>query len=461
MSSPFLRNGARKVLLSCQKRAKSKPSTTFEVEFLPFDGGGGFSHSSVDRPQSLRRHFLLMSGFDRACRELETGTDQRTFPRHFLRQVVILASSAQSYRQQWPMISLPETMRAVVCYAPHDYRLEQVRVPRPGPEEILTKVELCGICMGDVKTYHGAPSLWGDAQQPQYVKPPVIPGHEFVGRVVTLGEGAEKRGANVGDRVISEQIVPCWKCRFCRTGKYWMCEKHDLYGFQHNVNGAMAEYMIYTREGIIHKVPEDIPADEAILIEPLACSLHAADRADVGSDDVVVIAGAGTLGLGIIGQIRMRNPKKLVVLDMRASRLERARNMGADEVWNPGEMDVVEAIRQMTEGYGCDIYIEATGHHLAVNQGLTMLRKLGRFVEFSVFNDPAIVDWSIISDRKELDVLGSHLGPYTYRRAIDYIRSRKIDMRGVVTHKFPLEQFAEAIELMASGQDSLKVVLEP
>lgn len=85
--------------------------------------------------------------------------------------------------------AIPSTMRAVVCYAPYDYRLEVVSVPKPGPAEILTKVELCGICMGDVKTFHGAPSLWGDAQQPQYVKPPVIPGHEFVGQGGCAGAG--------------------------------------------------------------------------------------------------------------------------------------------------------------------------------------------------------------------------------------------------------------------------------
>ncbi|KGS11791.1 iditol 2-dehydrogenase, partial [Pseudomonas coronafaciens] len=99
---------------------------------------------------------------------------------------------------------IPTTMQAVVCYGPEDYRLETVDVPTPGPDEILTKVELCGICMGDIKTYRGAPSFWGDAEQPRYVKPPMIPGHEFVCRVVALGPGAEKRGVQVGDRVISE-----------------------------------------------------------------------------------------------------------------------------------------------------------------------------------------------------------------------------------------------------------------
>lgn len=356
---------------------------------------------------------------------------------------------------------IPATMMAVVCYAPEDYRLEEVPVPVPGPGEILTKVELCGICMGDVKTFRGAPSFWGDAEQPRYVKPPMIPGHEFVCRVVALGAGAESRGVAVGDRVISEQIVPCWGCRFCNHGQYWMCQKHDLYGFQNNVQGAMAEYMIFTKEGIVHKVPDGIPAEEAILIEPLACSLHAAERADVGFDDIVVVAGAGTLGLGIIGAVRLRNPKKLIVLDLKPERAELALRLGADEVWNPAQEDVLEKIKSITDGYGCDIYIEATGHHKAVNQGLAMLRKLGRFVEFSVFNDEATVDWSIIGDRKELDVLGSHLGPYMYPRAIEFIGTRKIDVRGIVTHTFPLAEFGQALAVMEGGDKSLKVVLDP
>lgn len=372
-----------------------------------------------------------------------------------------MTSVSESSKQSTFDGKIPDRMQAIVCYGPMDYRLEEVAVPKPGPNQILTKVELCGICMGDIKTWHGAPSFWGDAEQPRYVKPPMIPGHEFVGRVVALGEGAEERGVKIGERVISEQIVPCWKCRFCNRGQYWMCEKHDLYGFQNNVNGAMAEYMIYPVEGIVHKVPDSIPADEAIIIEPLSCSLHAADRADVGPDDVVVVAGAGTLGLGIIGAVRLRTPKKLIVLDMKQERLEIARRMGADEVWNPSEGDVIKRIKDVTDRYGCDIYIEATGHFKAVNQGLGMLRKLGRFVELSVFNQESTVDWSIIGDRKELDVLGSHLGPYTYPRAIDYIGTRKIDVRGIVTHKFALKDFIEAFKVMESGQSSIKVVLEP
>lgn len=355
--------------------------------------------------------------------------------------------------------AIPEKMRAVVAYAPGDYRLETVDTPKAGPGEILVKVEACGICAGDVKAYLGAPSFWGDETQPAYIKAPVIPGHEFIGHVVELGEGVT--GFEVGDRVISEQIVPCWECRFCKRGQYWMCEKHDLYGFQNNVNGGMAEYMKFTKEAINFKVPADLPIEAAILIEPYACSFHAVQRAQIQLGDFVVLSGAGTLGLGMVGAARLAGPGKLVVLDLHDDRLELAKKFGADIVMNPSKVDVVKEIKNMTDGYGCDIYIEATGHPKSVEQGLSMIRKLGRFVEFSVFKDPVTVDWSIISDRKELDVLGSHLGPYCYPLVIDGIASGKLPTEGVVTHQLPLERFKEGFELVKSGKNSLKVILVP
>ena len=355
--------------------------------------------------------------------------------------------------------NVPEKMKAVVAYAPGDYRLEMVDTPKAGPGEILVKVEACGICAGDIKAYTGAPSFWGDATQPAYIKAPVIPGHEFIGHVVELGEGVT--GFEPGDRIISEQIVPCWKCRFCKRGQYWMCEKHDLYGFQNNVNGGMAEYMKFTKEAINYKVPADLPLKAAILIEPYACSFHAVQRAQIQLGDILVISGAGTLGLGMVGAARLAGPGKLIVLDLNDDRLALAKKFGADIVLNPGKVDVVKEIKNMTDGYGCDIYIEATGHPKSVEQGLAMIRKLGRFVEFSVFKDPVTVDWSIIGDRKELDVLGSHLGPYCYPLVIDGIASGKLPTEGVVTHQLPLEQFHEGFELVKSGKNSLKVILVP
>ncbi|MFD2923120.1 MDR/zinc-dependent alcohol dehydrogenase-like family protein [Halobacillus naozhouensis] len=355
---------------------------------------------------------------------------------------------------------IPETMKAIVAYGPKDYRYEEVETPKlENEEEIIVKVEACGICAGDIKAYDGAPSFWGDEQQPSYIKAPMIPGHEFVARVVRKGEAV--KDFEIGDRVISEQIVPCWECRFCNRGQYWMCEKHDLYGFQNNVNGGMAEYMKFTKEAINYKVPEDLPIEKAILIEPYACSLHAVQRAQVQLGDVVVLSGAGTLGLGMVGALKKSGAEKLVVLDLKEDRLELAKQFGADIVLNPSEVDVVQEIKDMTEGYGCDVYIEATGHPKSVEQGLHMIRKLGRFVEFSVFGEPVSVDWSIISDRKELDLLGSHLGPYCYPLVIDGIANGDFPTENVVTHQLDLKDFEEGFELMKKGEKSLKIILQP
>lgn len=355
--------------------------------------------------------------------------------------------------------AIPETMEAIVAYAAGDYRYEKRPTPQPGPGEIVIKVEGVGICASDVKAYSGAPMFWGDEYQPAYVKAPVIPGHEFVGRIAAVGEGVTKH--RVGERVISEQIVPCWDCRFCGRGQYWMCEKHDIYGFQSNVNGSMAEYMLFPKEAIVHKVPEQLTLEEAVLIEPYACSMHAVQRARIELGDTVVISGAGTLGLGMVGAAKLSGAGTLIVLDLFDDRLEKAQAFGADLVFNPGKTDVVEQIKQVTGGYGCDVYIEATGHPSSVVQGLAMIRKLGRFVEFSVFKDPVTVDWSIIGDCKELDVLGSHLGPYCYPIVIDGIAKGSLPTAGVVTHKLPLSAYKEGFELVKQGRNSLKVLLIP
>lgn len=358
------------------------------------------------------------------------------------------------------MTNLPKKMKAVVAYEPGDYRLAEVDVPRAGEGEIVIKVEACGVCAGDLKAYNGAPSFWGGEGNPPYIKAPMIPGHEFIGHIVELGPNSPK-GFKMGDRVISEQIVPCGECKFCKTGRHWMCQKHDVYGFQNNVNGGMAEYMKFPKEAIVFKVPDSIPMESAVLIEPYACSKHAVDRANITNEDIVVLSGVGTLGLGMVGAIAMKNPKKLIVLDLKQERLDKALEYGADLAFNPIETNVVEEVVNMTDGYGCDVYIEATGHPNSVSQGLEMIRKMGTFVEFSVFKDLVTVDWSIISDRKELDVLGAHLSPYCYEPVIEWMENNLIPTEGVVTHVLPLTEWEKAFEMAEKGDNSLKIVLKP
>ncbi|CAH1649953.1 alcohol dehydrogenase catalytic domain-containing protein [Chelatococcus asaccharovorans] len=352
------------------------------------------------------------------------------------------------------------TMRAIVCHGPEDYRVEDVSRPRPGEREMIIRIGACGVCASDCKCWSGAKMFWG-GENP-WVKAPVVPGHEFFGYVDELGAGAaEHFGVAMGDRVIAEQIVPCERCRYCRSGHYWMCEVHNIFGFQREVaEGGMAEFMRIPATARVHRIPDGISLDDAAIIEPLACAIHTVNRADVQLDDVLVIAGAGPIGLMMVQVARLKTPKKLVVIDMVPERLELARRFGADVVINPREEDAWPIVSALTEGYGCDAYIEATGSPSGVEQGLTLIRKLGRFVEFSVFGAPATVDWSIIGDRKELDVRGAHLGPYCYPIAIDLLARGLVTSQGIVTHRYGLEAWDEAIRV-ANSLSSIKVLMQP
>lgn len=360
------------------------------------------------------------------------------------------------------VVDLPKTMASVVCYGPRDYRLEELPVPTVGPGEVLLKVKSAGICASDLKCYLGAPLFWGDSTRKGYCEPPITPGHEFVGEVVALGEGAgEKYNLEIGDLAVSEQIVPCWNCRFCQTGKYWMCQRHDIYGFRQATPGAMAEFMCLPAGALNHKVPATMPAHHAVFIEPLACSIHAVQRGNIEFQDVVVIAGAGPLGLGMFAAARMKQPALLIAIDLNDQRLEMAKRCGADIGLNPTQVDVVSEVKRLTGGYGCDVYIEASGHPQAVVDGLAMIRKLGTFVEFSVMREPVTVDWTIIGDTKELDIRGAHLSPHTYPVAIRMLEQGLLPIDEIVTHRLPLADFQAGIDLVAAGTASIKVTLEP
>ncbi|XP_066274042.1 erythritol/L-threitol dehydrogenase-like isoform X2 [Branchiostoma lanceolatum] len=290
---------------------------------------------------------------------------------------------------------IPTKMKGVVCYAPGDYRMEALDVPAVGPEEVLVRVTAVGICAGDAKCYAGAPLFWGDKDREPYCQPPIVPGHEFIGEVVALGPGAaEKFSLELGDQAIAESIAPCWRCRYCTRGTYHMCMPHDIYGFHQRTPGAMAGYMKYISDSIVHK-------------------------------------------------------------------LEVAKKCGADVILNPGKCDVIAEVKKMTDGYGCDVYIEASGSPVSVKQGLHMIAKLGTFVEYSVFKNETSVDWTIIGDTKELNIHGGHLGYNTYPKAISMLANKELPIDDIITHQLPLADVVKGIDFVNSSSESIKVVLIP
>lgn len=361
--------------------------------------------------------------------------------------------------------NIPEKMHAVMCCGPQDYRYEEVPVPQINEDEILIQVEACGICAGDVKSYHGAAMFWGDGKLlPVWNDAPCVAGHEFIGKVAAIGDHAAKKfGLKLGDRAISEQIVPCGQCKFCKEGSWWMCQDQHIHGHQKIVaDGGMAEYMKYGANDNVHKVSSDLKPEHAAMIEPLSCAVHTVERADIKFHDIVVVAGMGPIGLCDLQLAKLKNPKLLIAVDAKDSRLEIAKHLGADVVLNPTTCDAVAEVKKLSGGYGCDVYINVSGHPSGVLQGLDMVRKLGTFVEFGVFAAETSVDWSIIGDRKEMDIRGAHIsGQHGYEVAISMLEKGIIQVDEIVTHQFALKDWKTAFDMAGTGDESIKVVLRP
>jgi threonine dehydrogenase-like Zn-dependent dehydrogenase len=354
---------------------------------------------------------------------------------------------------------MSQQMKALVAHAPYDYRYEDVPVPQPGKGEILLKVDACGICAGDVKAFHGGSRIWGLTPEKRYIEAPCVGGHEFVGKVVELGSGVS--GFSVGDRVVSEQIVPCWDCDFCRQGKYWMCTGSAVYGFKQKCQGGFAEYVKLPPQSINHKVPASFTTEQAALIEPIACGMHAAELAAVQHDDVVVVAGLGAIGLAMVSIIRLSLPKLIIGIDMKPERIKKGPQFGADVALNPAEGNVSERIAELTGGLGCDVYIEVSGSPASVSQGIDSLKNLGRYVQMGVFADEVKADWNVIGDGKELIIKGSHLSALTYGSTIKGIESGLIKTDGLISHSFPLKDWEKAFETAEKDPAAIKVALVP
>ncbi len=340
-------------------------------------------------------------------------------------------------------------MKAVVVRAGKKFALEEIKKPSPGPGEILLQIHAAGICAADRKIYAGT--------HPWQLPDPYIPGHEYVGEVVEMGTGAaEASNLSAGDIITAEIIVPCRTCWFCHRGAYHHCDRPQV------AVGAWAEYLLLPAGAILHKIPTGLKAQEAVLVEPLACSIHAVNLAQIGLEDTVVIAGLGAIGMGALQAARLRSPRHLIGIDVDRRLLEIARSHGADGVLHANEDDLEGEIHALTEGRGADIYIEVSGATDSVTTGIKLLRKAGRLVVFGVYGQPATIDLNQLSEFKELNIVGGHLSPYTYPLAIEYLAKGWIDAEMMVTDAFNLKDYESAIRAKQDSEAaSIKTILIP
>jgi len=380
----------------------------------------------------------------------------------------------------------PETVGAAVMVAPG--KLEFQEVPYPDhlePGAVVVKMEMSGICGTDKHAYKGEITLYGGTETEQDMVFPSIHGHENAGIVVEMngrGEEIEYSGKplKVGDRVTNCPNVICGECWYCRSVHgYPFCPNHEGIGMTYYSNrfpylvGGWAEYMYLPPKAWVYKVPEYLPVEYAAMSEILVVTALL-DRAKEYAayagkgfrfGDTVVIQGAGPVGMLMVAKARMLGAGKIIALDNHDKRLEMSEEFGADVTFNVSEIadeELVEAVKDETEGRGADVVVETVGTPDVLRVGLEMLRRGGTYLETGNFADTGEVSLNVHRHiaAKNVLIYGNTNHPHDgYYAAFDMMwRFRdQFPIEKLISHRFKLDQAQEAID-KSFDEDALKVV---
>jgi threonine 3-dehydrogenase len=349
------------------------------------------------------------------------------------------------------MSSMIEKMRAIVKPAPGPgLEMALVDVPRIGPGDVLIKVRAVSICGTDLHIYNWDP--WAQSR----LKPPLIIGHEFCGDVVAVGD--EVHGISVGDYVSAESHIVCGVCAYCRTGRGHLCLKTQVIGVDRD--GAWAEYVAIPAVNAWPN-PADLPPHIATLEENLGNAVHTAFAIDLRAKKILV-TGCGPVGLMAIAVCRAIGARVVYATDLSDYRLGLARKVGADVTINAGREDVAARVLAETEGEGVDAWLEMSGAPRAIEQGFKLLKPGGDVALLGLPSEPLRFDlneWVIFKGATVRGITGRRLWE-TWFQTRGLLRSGALNLEAIVTHQFPMEQFADALHTMASGESG-KVVLLP
>ncbi len=331
-------------------------------------------------------------------------------------------------------------MRAVIIDKPGNVRIGNVPDPTPEANELIIKVGACGICGTDLHIAEG------EFPPTPY---PIVPGHEFAGEVVAMGNkvpkgiGGKDTLVRVGTRVAVDPSLFCGHCDFCRTGHGNLCLNWGAIG--DTVDGAFAEY-VRVPAANAYVLPESMSLRAAALIEPTSCAVHGLHRLNPRSGDTFLIVGAGTMGLLLLQLALHGGASRVAVVDLNTQRLARAAMFGAQHTYT----DVVQALAEEPLGFDC--VIDATGVARAIESALTAVKRGGKFMIFGVAHQEArvpISPFSIYND--EITIVGSMAVLFSFEQALDLIHSNIIDTEAMLTTALPLEDFPKALDMVRSG----------
>lgn len=327
-----------------------------------------------------------------------------------------------------------------------------VPMPRPGPGELLVRVEACGICGSDVHGYDGTSGRR---------IPPIIMGHEAAGTIAAAGANTSR--FHEGDRITFDSTIYCGECEYCRKGEMNLCNNRQVLGVStpdFRREGAFAEYVVVP-ERVSYTLPENIPFEQAAMIEPLAVAVHAVSLSPINENSSALVIGAGMIGLLVLQVLRVAGCKRIYVSDIDDTRLRLASQLGATETVNARTADIKAQVEKWTDSAGVDVALEAVGSTPTVKTAIDSVRKGGHVTLIgNVAPNIEIPLQAVVS--RELTLQGSAASSGEYPKCIELLGTGAVKVDQLITAVAPLEQGAEWFERLHSREPNLmKVVLTP
>jgi L-iditol 2-dehydrogenase len=340
-------------------------------------------------------------------------------------------------------------MRVAMYYNNSDIRIEELPVPDPGSGELLVRVTASGICGSDVMEWY------------RVQKAPLVLGHEIAGEIAAIGDGVS--GYEVGQRVSASHHVPCNTCHYCRRGHHTVCETLRTTTF---TPGGFSEYLLLPPINVdrgVYPVPDEVPDGDATFTEPLACVLRGLRRSRLQVGDRVLIIGSGISGLLYVKLAAALGASKVFATDVSGERLEAARRFGAHAAFRAGDL-TPELLRTHNDGLLADLVVVCTGAVTAVRSALDCVERGGSVLFFAPTDDGVEIPLPVnrVFWRTDVTLTTSYAGsPADHLTALELMRSGRVVVSDMITHRLPLEETVRGFSLVAGGKGSIKVIIEP
>jgi L-iditol 2-dehydrogenase len=334
-------------------------------------------------------------------------------------------------------------MKTIRLHTTGDLRLHDETVPEPGLGETLIRVKAVGICGSDLHWFREAGI--GDAR----LEKPLVLGHEFAGVIAD--------GQRQGERVAVDPAIPCNHCEFCLQGNPNLCT-HLRFAGHGTQDGALREYIAWPT-GCLHPLPESLSEADGVMLEPLGVAIHAIDLGKVKTGMTVGVFGAGPIGLMILQLAHIAGAQAVYVTDILPHRVDAAHKLGAAKAILVGDGNEVDQVLQATGSRGVDVAFEVAGEDKAVEDAMTAVRPGGRVILTGIPADDRTSFPASAARRKGLTIKMVRRMKYTYPRAIQLVENGLMDVRSLVTHRFPLEQAQQAFSV-ALQREGLKTIIE-